>query len=124
MRLTAIIFVLWVLVSGCAPRDTAPARSDTLLATPASADSHKAPTVLPNGLVVDSSRILDTTHAKVLARFTPKQILSIYQAYRPLRRTELTQSQLDSFLTQQKITLTELHAILEEGDRLGWTNTR
>lgn len=118
----AIALLSLILVAGCAPKDVAPARNDSLLATPSAVDTHTHPTILPNGLVLDSSRMLDTTRARTLARFTPKQILSVYQAYRPLRRADVSQSQLDSFLSQQKLSLTELHAILEQGDRLGWNN--
>jgi hypothetical protein len=94
---------------------------DSLLSTPGTADTHSHSVSLGNGLIVDSSRIAPATVQNTLARFSPKQVLAIYEGYRPLRRQDVAQSQVDSFLRAQKITLAELHTVLEQGDRLGWS---
>lgn len=121
--LRAALFVLCILVVSCARKDETSdiAHSDTLLQTPATPDTHSHSTSLENGLLIDSSRLMPAEREKALARFTPKQILAVYRAYRPLRRTDISQSSVDSFLRVQRINMNELHAILEEGDRLGWS---
>lgn len=117
-----LLLLSFVIMAGCATRDE-PARilpQDSVLLTPATLDTHSHVMALKNGLVIDSSRLLPADREKALARFTPRQMLAIYQAYQPLRRTAITQAQLDSFLQEQHITTTELRAVLEQGDRLGW----
>jgi hypothetical protein len=115
---------LLILVSiGCTgKREPAEAvRNDTTLAIPSVADTHSHLTKLPNGAVIDSTRIMSKDNEKQLSRFNAKQVLAVYEAYRPLRRRDVSSEQLDSFLMSEKITLNELHAILETGDKLGWS---
>jgi hypothetical protein len=75
-----------------------------------------------SGILIDRSRMRSPEHLKTLERFEPKQVMSIYHDFSPLRKEHLKQATLDSFLTANKITLKELHAILSEGDQLGWNS--
>jgi hypothetical protein len=59
-------------------------------------------------------------HLKLLARFTPVEVVRIYADYRPLRVREASESDIQAFQASHKITHAELLAILDEGDRLGW----
>jgi hypothetical protein len=122
MKFISIIIALF-LIAGCSKRDDLAAK-DTLLVAP-----HTEPTPAPpardnnTGLVVDSFVAKQKPEMDTLKRFEPMQVVEIYDAYRPLRKHTTTQAQLDSFLRSQKITENELHAVLTEGDRLGWAGS-
>jgi hypothetical protein len=73
-----------------------------------------------SGVLIDHSRMRTPEHMHTLERFKPVEVATIYHDFRPLRKAELKQASLDSFLTAKKISLKELHAILSEGDQLGW----
>jgi hypothetical protein len=73
-----------------------------------------------SGVLIDHSRMRTPEHTQTLERFKPVDVASIYHDFLPLRKEQLKQSTLDSFLAAKKITLKELHAILSEGDQLGW----
>lgn len=75
-----------------------------------------------SGVLIDRSRMRSPEHLKTLERFDPLKVVEVYREFRPLRKKDLKQATLDSFLTAQKITLKELHAILSEGDQLGWNS--
>jgi hypothetical protein len=121
MRVRLAVFVALIAALGCSPRRDSPAANDSLLSTPSAPDTHAHATALPNGLLIDSSRLGPVSAAHTLDRFSPKQVLAIYEAYRPLRRPNVTESQVDSFLRAEKINSNELHAVLVQGDRLGWS---
>lgn len=76
-----------------------------------------------SGVLIDRSRLRPPEHLQTLERFSPMQVAGIYHEFIPLRQDNLKQVRLDSFLTANKITLKELHAILSEGDQLGWNST-
>jgi hypothetical protein len=116
-----LLFVMLFLVIGCAKHESAASR-DSLFVQP------KKDTVAPppsdnlqSGLWIDSSIVRQESDTGVLTRFQPEQAMEIYEAYRPLRTLSTTPAQLDSFLAAQKITAKELHSVLAEGDRLGWS---
>ncbi len=75
-----------------------------------------------SGVLVDRSRMRSPEHLKTIERFEPLQVVEIYREFKPLRKDKLKQATLDSFLAVKKITLKELHAILSEGDQLGWNS--
>ena len=118
---SGLILIMLFLVTGCAKHESAASR-DSLFAQP-KIDTVPAPTYnnLQSGLWIDSSIVRQEADKSALKRFEPKQIMEIYEAYRPLRTLSTTPAQLDSFLASQKITAKELHSVLAEGDRLGWS---
>jgi hypothetical protein len=75
-----------------------------------------------SGVLIDRSRMRSPEHLQTLERFEPMQVAGIYHEFIPLRKAQLKQVTLDSFLTANKLTLKELHAILSEGDQLGWNS--
>jgi hypothetical protein len=120
MKFLSIIIALF-LIAGCSKRDDLAAK-DTLLVAPHTEPATAIPVQDNNtGLVVDSFVTRQQPEIDTLKRLDPKRVVEIYDAYRPLRKHATTQAQLDSFLRSQKINEHELHAVLTEGDRLGWT---
>jgi hypothetical protein len=73
--------------------------------------------------LMDTLRIRAERDAAKLRRLTPMQVVNVYDGFRHLRNGKTTEAQLDSFLLAQKITRDELHAVLAEGDRLGWAGS-
>jgi hypothetical protein len=115
-----LIIVMSLLVVGCSKHESAASR-DSLFAQPLKDSMPRATSDnLQSGLWIDSSMLRQQPDMNVLKRFDPKQVVAIYDAYRPLRNPSTTPAQLDSFLAAQKITAKELHSVLAEGDRLGW----
>lgn len=116
-------FVAFVLIlTACSKREPASSQ-DTLLTKPltlAPAGVYKEDNT---GLWIDSSMIRQQPDMKVLKGFDPKRVVEIYLDYRPLRKPSTTPHQIDSFEKAQKISARELHSILAEGDRLGWSRT-
>ena len=111
---TALLFV------ACSKHE-APAVGDSLLTTPMQSDAPSRPVQQPNGLVIDSSVVQESKDAAPIKQLDPKVIVEIYDAYRPLRNEHASQPRIDSFLRAHKITATQLHAVLSEGDQLGWS---
>ncbi|HEY3874207.1 MAG TPA: hypothetical protein VGM92_01920 [Candidatus Kapabacteria bacterium] len=110
-----------MLVAACAKHENA-AMQDTLLTSP----SHPTPAPGPHvdsatGLWVDSSVIRQQPDIQVLKRFTPQEVVALYDAYRPLRNSSTTQPEVDSFERAHRISSGELRSVLSEGDRLGWS---
>ncbi len=119
-----LIIVASLLVIGCSKHESAASR-DSLFALPLKDSAVPPPSDnLKSGLWIDSSVVRQQPDMNVLKRFEPKQIVAIYEAYRPLRNSSTTPMQLDSFLASKKITAKELHSALAEGDRLGWSRGR
>jgi len=120
MKFLSIIIALF-LIAGCSKRDDL-ASQDSVLVVP-----HTEPLPAPpkrdsiTGLVIDSFVARQQPEMDTLKRLEPKRVAEIYEAYLPLRKSVTNQAQLDSFLRSQKISEHELHAILIEGDRLGWS---
>src|SRR4051812_30492249 len=109
----------------CSKMDEKPgAANDSLLSRPMN------PAVVPEaqprdtatGLLVDQARFRTPVHEAMLQRFGPEEVVNIYHGFKAIRKPGISQSQLDSFERAKKISLDELKAILEEGDRLGWSN--
>lgn len=121
MKRIVLVLSLVFLIASCQKKEE-PQLSDTLLSHPISPVdtsarfSHDTTT----GLVVDSSRMRSPEHLKLLARFTPVEVVRIYHDYRPLRAGKPSAGDIQAFQTSHKISHDELLAILDEGDRLGW----
>ncbi|HYM21288.1 MAG TPA: hypothetical protein VEW28_09860 [Candidatus Kapabacteria bacterium] len=112
-----------VLISGCSHKDERPPQaSDSLLVKPMAPDTTIVPMPADDktGLYIDRSRLRTPEHEKLLARFTPDNVVDIYHNFKPLRKKDITEEQLNAYLKEKKITFDELKAVLEEGDRLGW----
>ena len=115
-----LIIAMSVIVIGCSKHESAASR-DSLFAAPLKDTAPRSTSDnLQSGLWIDSAVLRQQPDMNILKRFEPKQIVAIYDAYRPLRNESTTPAQLDSFLAAQKITAKELHSVLAEGDRLGW----
>jgi hypothetical protein len=120
------VFIITILLFtiGCSKQENA-ASKDTLFAAPLKEAPAPPPTDNDtSGLWIDSSVVRQQSDINALKRLEPKQVVAIYQAYRPLRKSSTTRAQVDSFLASQKITSQELHSVLSEGDRLGWSKGR
>lgn len=113
------------LLSSCSNKNDAPKQaSDTLLAKPMLIDSSSViqePKDVNTGLIIDRARLRTPEHEKMLSRFTPDDVVIIFHDFRPLRKEGIKQEEIDAFLKKKNITIDELKAILEEGDRLGWS---
>jgi hypothetical protein len=115
-----LIIVLSFFVIGCSKHESAGSK-DSLFVQPLKDSTPRTTSDnLQSSLWIDSSVLRQQADMNALKRFEPKQVVAIYEAYRPLRNASTTPAQLDSFLAAQKITVKELHSILAEGDRLGW----
>jgi len=123
MKFATIIFAL-LLITSCSKKEDL-ASSDSLLVSP-----HTEPEAahlkqdFKSGLVIDSTVTIQQPEIDTLKDLDPVHVVEIYDAYRPLRNDRTTQAQLDSFLQKQKITEHQLHAVLVEGDRLGWAGAK
>jgi hypothetical protein len=112
------------LLGACTKHTEGPA-SDTLLTkTLVTHDSTPAKVDSGHGLVIDKSHMRTPEHDKLLARFEPLDVVHIYHDYRPLRKDGISKTEIAAFLKSHKITQEELLAILDEGDRLGWSRPR
>ncbi len=113
-----------LLLSCSSKNDTPKQASDTLLAKPLVIDSGsiiQEPKDVNTGLIIDRARLRTPEHEKMLSRFSPDEVVIIFHDFRPLRKEGIMQEEIDAFLKKKKITIDELKAILEEGDRLGWS---
>lgn len=114
-----VILIAALLIVSCTKRDEQPAQNLDSSSLPGITSG--APIALDStDIVVDRSRMRTPEHQQRLARFEPLTIVEIYRDFRPLRRSDLTQGELNSFLKQKGISFEELQAILAEGDALGW----
>ena len=121
---SATIIPLLLILPSCTKRDNAPS-SDSLLAHPlVHADSARAIVDSGSGLVIDPSRTRSPEHEKLLERFEATDVAKIYHDYRPLRFPGMPESKIQEFLKSHKLTQDELLAILDEGDRLGWSKAK
>lgn len=119
---TYLLLVCAAILAGCS-KDKYPGlgKEDSLLVTTFKEPADTAhPQPVTNAPVMDSLRAREERDVAKLQRFTPIEVVQLYRAYRPLRNGRTTAKQLDSFLLAQKLTRDELHAMLAEGDRLGW----
>lgn len=127
MKNIALLILVAITFTACSKKSDDPSHAnDSLLTKPMSVPAvvQPPPAASDSGLVIDRSRLRTPEHQKLLSRFQPMDVVNIYHDFKPLRKESTPQSQIDEFLTKKKITLDELKAVLEEGDRLGWNNAR
>ncbi|SRR5579883_387162 len=114
ITIAAVLFLI-----GCSRHEDA-AAVDSILTKPSAPSPVQVTKEDTSGLVIDSFVVRQQPDVEKLKRFDPKEVVAIYEAFRPLRKEGTSTEQIDSFLRVKKITGTELHAVLSEGDRLGW----
>jgi hypothetical protein len=128
MKKELAIFALYTaFFIGCSKQDAPPPQttSDSLLSRPL--DPAANPITLPGQdsfkQYIDPNRVRTPEHLATMKRFTPNEVVIVYHDFKPLRKKGLTAQspEVTKFLTDHSITLVELKAILEEGDRLGWS---
>ena len=118
------LFAVITLLASCSGKDDKPGlgNQDSLLITPLIEPQGEMRSPWDStGLIVDSSTFRQEKDRAVLHRLSPKEVLDIYESYRPMRNGKTSATQLDSFLKVKHITAPELHSVLAEGDRLGWS---
>ncbi len=118
-----LILSLGFMLGACSKMDDKPANgNDTLLSKKMNVEP--VPEMVTkdtaSGLIVDQTRYRTPEHEALLQRFQPIEIARAYHAFKIIRKPGITQVQIDSFTKGNKISVDELKAILEEGDRLGW----
>ena len=124
MNRLLFLFVFAIFLTACSKMDEKPAQTnDSLLSK--RMDIDPLPEIKPKkdtttGLLVDQSRFRTPEHEAMLQRFDAIAVARIYHAFREIRKPGITEAQINKFTKEKKITVDELKAILEEGDRLGW----
>lgn len=126
MRVTIILFIITSVLVGCTKESDVPKTlSDSLLQKPLdpTVDTVETGKAAPEEWYVDKRRIRTPEHLRTMQRFTPIQVRDIYHDFKPLRSAKANPEtdEVVQFLENKKISLAELKAILEEGDRLGWS---
>jgi len=124
MKKVYLLLVVSLLI-GCGKESDAPKTSnDSLLQKPLDPirDTVATAKPVPEEWYVDKRRIRTPEHLETMKRFTPIQVRDVYHDFKPLRSAKASaeSDEVVKFLEAKKITLKELKAILEEGDRLGW----
>ena len=124
MKKTYLLLVILLLV-GCSKESDVPKTSnDSLLQKPLDLTNDTIATAkpTPEEWYVDKRRMRTPEHLATMKRFTPVEVRDIYHDFKPLRtaKASIESDEVVKFLAAKKITLGELKAILEEGDRLGW----
>lgn len=121
MKHRSIAFLSLISLLACGKREQGGAVDDSVLTKKYNEpfDTIRRPEIADT-FAVDSLTIHRERDEKKLQRFRPKQVVAIYEAYRPLRNPKTNEEQIEAFLRQQKITRDELRSVLAEGDRLGW----
>lgn len=119
-----LLLAICALLTSCSGKDDKPGlgKTDSLLIAPLVEPPGELRSPWDStGLIIDSATIRQQKDRGVLHQLSPKQILDIYESYRPMRNGRTSETQLDSFLKSKQITQAELHSVLAEGDRLGWS---
>ncbi len=119
---------LFFLIIGCSKENSAPkVATDSLLQKPLNPVVDTVPITKPKATewYIDATRIRTPQHIALMKRFLPMEVRNVYHDFKPMRKSkaEATSPEVTKYLQEKKITLDELKAILEEGDRLGWSNT-
>jgi hypothetical protein len=118
-----IIFSAITLFVSCSKKEEKSlSTSDSILAKPI---TENVPEAQPKpdsltGLLIDQSRFYTPEQQALLNRFSPSAIVSIYHDFKSVRKPGISETQIDSFTKAKKISVNELKAILQEGDRRGW----
>lgn len=124
MNRILIIISFAVLLSACSKMDKPGSSNDSLLVKPINTDAvpeAQAPRDTASGLLIDQARFRTPEHEALLQRFEPADVVRIYHAFKEIRKPGIKEEQIEKFTKEKKITTDELKAILEEGDRLGWS---
>src|ERR1041385_9103522 len=123
MRYLVVLLFIAITLSACSKKEEKnPLGSDSVFSKPVTENIPESQPKIDSasGLLVDQSRFYSPEQQALLNRFVPGQVVSIYHDFKPLRKSGITQTQINTFLQARKITLEELKAILEEGDKRGW----
>jgi len=128
MKKVYLLLVVFFFI-GCSKESDAPKTSnDSLLQKPLDPTRDTVATTkpIPEEWYVDKRRIRTPEHLATMKRFTPTEVRDVYHDFKPLRTAKASteSDEVVKFLEAKKITLKELKAILEEGDRLGWAATK
>jgi hypothetical protein len=130
MKILAIILLSASVSIGCGKKDAAPEQptNDSLLSKPL--DPERDPVIVPGQdsfkQYIDPRRVRTPEHLAIMKRFKATEVAKIYHRFRPLRQKQVTPQspEVTTFLSENGISLDELKAILEEGDRLGWSKVQ
>jgi len=127
-RYTLLLLTLSLFV-GCSKESDAPKNSsDSLLQKPLDLTSDTVANAkpVPEEWYVDKRRMRTPEHLATMKRFTPTEVRDVYHDFKPLRSAKASaeSDEVVKFLAAKQLTLKELKAILEEGDRLGWAATK
>jgi hypothetical protein len=124
MKRSFVVF-LSIISFGCAKHQDIPATPDSLLHKPLVVhDTMPATIDSGNGLIIDAAHMRSEEHQQLLQRFEPADVAHIYRDFRPLRKPHENDKEVQTFLKSHKLSHDELLAILDEGDRLGWSKPR
>lgn len=123
----AFFAIVCACFTGCGKQDAPQpyTTNDSLLSTPL--DPVADPIVMPGQdsfkQYIDPRRVRTPEHLAIMKRFPATEVAKIYRNFRPLRKQKVApeSEEVKKFLADHAITLVELKAILEEGDRLGWS---
>ena len=125
----AFFALICALFIGCGKQESPSpyTTNDSLLSRPL--DPVADPIVVPGQdsfkQYVDARRVRTPEHLAIMKRFdaNPSLVAFVYRDFRSLRKKNVApdSEEVKKFLAHHKITLEELKAILEEGDRLGWS---
>jgi hypothetical protein len=125
------IYVLFIAIAiiGCSKKSDEPkASNDSLLQKPLNAAVDTVPIAKPkpNEWYIDATHLRTPEHLAIMKRFDAGEVRDIYHDFRPLRndKTSPSSPEVQDFLRKKHISLEELKAILEEGDRLGWSDAK
>ena len=128
-RVIPLFAIVCALFTGCSKQDTPSpyTTNDSLLSRPLDpvADPIVAPGQDSFAQYIDERRVRTPEHLAIMKRFAsnPTIVAAVYRDFRSYRKKNVKpeSEEVARFLAHHKITLEELKAILEEGDRLGWS---
>jgi len=118
-----LFIILALFLAACSKKEEKSfSVSDSILAKPITENVPEAQpkTDSLTGLLIDQSRYYSPEQQALLNRFSPSAVVSIYHDFKSVRKSGITQGQIDSFTKAKKISIDELKAVLQEGDRRGW----
>jgi hypothetical protein len=124
----SVLLIMFVII-GCSKKSDEPKTSnDSLLQKPlnAAVDTVPVAKLEPNKWYIDAPHLRTPEHLAIMKRFDAGEVRDIYHDFRPLRNSNASAAspEVQDFLRKKRISLEELKAILEEGDRLGWSDAK